>query len=300
MKLQNLSLSLVALCAVAILATDVSARRISTFDAGGADAELRESQPTTARGTGSEIASRISGAGNRNSVIYLKFGVGSITPGELGRDITVRTTYRNTNINPGRIQVPNVSNGATTGFDYFVLDPTLPSANWDEATITPASAATDGIGYSLDGDFFTKPTGTPGTPTSGLTYLGSNAFDPADLGPGGTMLVGDNFDLTALPPNSALHQAIAVAQGTPHQTVTIVMGISHPADSPNSGWLNFNYLFNPKEQTTLNNDANSPWGGADNSMGQFAPSLVTTIPEPASFVLLGVAGLALVGMRKRS
>jgi hypothetical protein len=282
-----------------MLTTDARAGRISTFDPGGADAELRESQPTTARGTGSEIASRISGAGGRNSVIYLKFGVGGITADELTNDIIVRTTIRNTNLSAGRIQVPNIGNGANAGFDYFILDPTLAAADWDEAAITPLSAQADGLGYAFDGDFFTKPTGSPGTPTAGLSYLGSNRFDSADLGPGGHLLVGSNFDLIALPPGSALHQAVASAQQTGHQTVTIVMGVAHPADSPNSNWLNFNYLFNPKEQTTLNNDPDSPWSGADNSLGQFAPALIT-IPEPASFVLMGFAGLAVAGMRTRS
>ena len=297
MKLQNLLWSFAAIFAVALLAVDAQAARISTADPGGADAELRESQPTTARGTGTEIASRISGAGGRNSVIYLKFGVGGVTAGELANNISIRTTIRNTNLTAGRIEIPNISNGANAGFDYFVLDPTLPNADWDEATITPVSAAADGLGYSFDGDFFTKNNGTPGTPTAGLTYLGSNTFDSADLGPGGHLLVGSPFDLTTLPPNSALHQAIVAAQGTAHQTVTVVMGVSHPADSPNSNWLNFNYLFNPKEQTTLNNDPDSPFSGASNAAGEFAPALIT-IPEPASFALLALGSLAMLSRRR--
>ncbi|QEG35775.1 PEP-CTERM sorting domain-containing protein [Bythopirellula goksoeyrii] len=291
-----------ALAVMSLLAVDAQAGRIFTYDPGGADAELRESTPTTARGTGTEIASRIApGTNGRNSVIYLKFGVGNITPAELAGNIKVRTTIRNTNITAGRIEIPNVQNGANAGFDYFVLDPTLAGADWDETTIAPLTNAMAGTvaapGYAFDGNFSTKPTGTPGTPTAGLTYLGSNSFDSAGLQPSGHLLVGSPFDLVSLPPNSALHQAIAIAQGTAHQTVTVVMGVSHPADSPNGNWINFNYLFNPKEQTMLNNDPASPYSGS--KANAFAPALIT-IPEPASFALLGIASLALVGFRKRS
>ncbi|MCA8938051.1 MAG: PEP-CTERM sorting domain-containing protein, partial [Planctomycetes bacterium] len=99
-------------------------------------------------------------------------------------------------------------------------------------------------------------------------------------------------------PGSPLHSAIVAAQGTAHQTVTVAMSIAHETNNPNNNWLNFNYLFNPKEQTTLNNDADSPWGGADNSTGAFAPALIT-VPEPSTVALLGVAGLGLLAARRR-
>ena len=58
---------LVGLAAVALIVTNAEAFRVTTNDPGGADAELRESQPTTNRGDSTEIASRV--AANRNSLI---------------------------------------------------------------------------------------------------------------------------------------------------------------------------------------------------------------------------------------
>jgi hypothetical protein len=282
MKWNRNILSLLACSVAALLATDAQAGRYSTVDPGGADVELREENPTSNRGTNSEIASRIEG-GSRNSLIYLKFGVGSISAGELAGDITVRTTFRNTNLSSGRI-TDVAGGGPNTGMDYFVLDPTLTGANWDELTITPVTAP----GYAFDGNFMTKATGTPGSPTAGLTYLGKQRFRDL-VPPENNLPVGENFDFVAAA-GSPLHSAILAAQGTAHQTVTVVMGAQHEWDNPNGNWLNFNYLFNPKDQTTLND-------GRDNSQGQFAPALIT-IPEPGSVALLSLAGVALVRRRR--
>jgi hypothetical protein len=206
MKTHPMLLCLLALGAVTMFAVSAQAGRISTADPGGADVELRESQPTTNRGGNSEIASRIDAtAFNRNSVIYLKFGVADISATELAFDITVRTTYRNTNISPGRIE--HCCGGNNTGFDYYVLDPTIDGADWDETTIAPTTSATTvaAPAYDFDGNFKTKATGGPGAPTEGLTYLGTNIFDNADLvGASPHMPVGGNFDLVAAP-GSALH-----------------------------------------------------------------------------------------------
>ncbi len=275
-----------ALVAVVLLATNAQAAVYSTRHDGGADAELRESAPDQARGTGTEIASRI--ASNRNSVIYLKFNVADISPAELLGDIAVRTTYRNANqLTAGRIE-DTVGGGANTGFDYFVMDPTIAGADWDEATITPNNAPA----YNSDGDLSTKPTGYTFFPTTGLTYLGQQLFDSGEIY-GGALLVGDQFEFNNAP-GSALHAAIVAAQATDHKTVTVVMGIAHDATNPNTNWIGFNYLMNPKEMNPLNADSDSPWGG-DIMSDLFAPALVT--PEPATLVLLGLGGLVL--RRKR-
>lgn len=296
MKSLNLPLSLLAFCAAAMLATNAQAARYSTADAGGGDTEFRESQGTTARGTGGEIASRVSS--NRNSVIFLKFGVGALSANELANDITVRTTYRNTNLSGGRFEdgVDPMNPGPNTGYDYYVLDPTLAEADWDESTITPEFAHNNGLGYVFDGLYTTANTGTPGSPSPGLTYLGTTLFDSAQIDNGGHLPVGGAFDLVASV-GSPLHGAITSAQGTGHQTVTVAMAIAHDNTNGNGNWLNFNYLFNPKEFTTLNNDAHSQHGGADNSTGYFAPALIT-IPEPTSLALLTLGSLALIGRRR--
>lgn len=296
MKWQQLTKGLLGLAAVAVLATSAQAAIYSTADPGGADIEFREENPLTNRGSNSEIASRIEG-GSRNSVIYLKFNVANMAAYELANDIIVQTTYRNTNLSNSRIEwTANNQSGLNTGFDYYVLDPTIAGADWDEATITPTSAFAAGLGYAFDGNFMTKATGTPLAPTAGLTYLGTKLFDSADL-VSGHLPVGERFRLTAVP-GSPLHDAIVAAQGTAHGTVTVAMAIAHTWDNPNGNWLNFNYLFNPKEMTDPINDPASPYDGQARGGAAFAPALVT-VPEPSTIALLGTAGLGLLAWRRR-
>lgn len=79
---------------------------------------------------------------------------------------------------------------------------------------------------------------------------------------------------------------------------------------PFNTWINLNYLFNPKEQTTLNMDPNydadttdpsnplgSPWSGADNSAGDFSPSLLIEEVEIQilEIPVTGPSGLAILG-----
>lgn len=282
---------LVMLLAVVLFVADAKAWRITT-NMGGADCEMREESPTSNRGASTEIASRVSakslGASyDHQSLIYLKFNVSSLTPADLLGDIIVRTTIRNTNMAPGRYQDTVEPIGPNTGWDYYVLDPTMDGADWDESTITPETAP----GLYVDGDYTTKPIyDFLGQLNPGLTYLGQRLYDDQYL-VSGHLAVGAPFDFV-LNPGSALHQAIEAAQSTNHQTVTIVMCIAHNADNDNPNWINFNYLFNPKEMTTLNNDAASPWGGMSNADGRFSPQL-TNVPEPTTMVLLGLGTLLL-------
>lgn len=317
MRMYNL-LSIVAAVAVALSAS-ADARIISTFEAGGADAELRESNPTQNRGDNSELATRVSPT--QNSVMYVKLPVASVTAFELSQPITYRLTFRNTNLPISRIADtstnPTVVPTRYTGLQYFVLDPENPGADWLE--VDTMDGAFDGIrpinapGYSLDNNAATRGIVVG---DGDFTPLGSQNFREMDfigLQPQENHLpVGEAHDIT-FAPGSPLHEAIVAAQATNHQTITIASGTIHNNLDTHGNWLRFNYLFNPKEQTTLNDDSGydsnvsaadgaegSPFSGATNSLATpFAPQLVLTVPEPSSVVLLGLAGVASVAMLRR-
>ena len=134
---------------------------------------------------------------------------------------------------------------------------------------------------------------------SDLTFLGVVEF-PA-IGTQNHLPVGGALIFQSVNLDNFVSNAIANGQGS----VTLVANILHGGDAPFDGWRNFNYLFNPKEQVTLNNDSNydadttdpnnplgSPWSGADNSNGDFSPALLLRVPEPGALTL-GL--LALVG-----
>ena len=147
--------------------------------------------------------------------------------------------------------------------------------------------------------------------------------------------------------NGNLQQLVFDAQDAGRTSVTLMLNLavdtrldtsSNPGagivDGPNPGifpantFLNFNYLFNPKDKTTLDNDnAFDPDGGGpgvatgspyscdgstgpgltncpghtlgDNSTGKFSPQLIVRIPEPTSMVLLALGSLALTAARRR-
>ena len=142
-----------------------------------------------------------------------------------------------------------------------------------------------------------------GAPTPGLTWLGQQRFDSADLV--GTdyphLPVGGAFDFT-LDPGSALHDAIVAAQATDHQTVTIVCGVIHDYLTENTNWEGFNYVMNSKEVTTLSGDLDSIWSQyyPSNANHDYSPALLLIIPEPATLALLALLGLGGLLLRKTS
>jgi hypothetical protein len=327
-KQLRLSLML-ALGLATVITQSASARVISTFDPGGADAEVREAAPTTARGGMTELGMRIN-ATSHNGHVYMKFGVQDVTAAELNRPITMRSTWALSNMAPNRIfDVADLVAGdfqdrQRASFDYYVLNPNHAKADWDEATLVyGATPATWAPGLTFDGNFETKDLliNAPGAAvdSGNLTYLGNNVVrslhrtgtDAASSVIENRLPVGENFDMT-FAPGSPLHEAIVAAQATGHQTVTLVTTLHFDTASANVGWLNFNYVWNPKERNPLNTDTaydsntqdpnnptGAPLGGSANTADTpFAPRLMF-VPEPTSLVLFGVCGIATL-LRRRA
>ena len=313
----------------AVITQGASARTISTFDLGGADAEVREAAPTTPRGTNDgsgtehlELGMRIAGTAH-NGHVYMKFGVQNVNAANLAHPITLRTTWALSNMAGNRIfDIQDLVNGdyqnrPRVSFDYYVLNPNHAKADWNEATMvygtTPATWAP---GLMFDGNFTTKDLLVN---PANLTYAGNNVVrslnrtgtDPASVVIENRLPIGEAFDMT-FAPGSPLHSAIVAAQATGHKTVTLVSTLNHETTSANTAWLNFNYVWNPKERSPLNvdtaydsntqdpnNPTGAPLGGSANTAANpFAPQL-RMVPEPTSLMLAGLCGVAAL-LRRRA
>ncbi len=258
-----------------IFSQPASAQWIPTNAGNGADVEVRESNPTQNRGDSTEIATRvrndfIAGDGNdggdRNSAIYTRFDLsGASNPADIETAFTL--TYRNNNLTESRIQDSVTPNPAIrTGLAVYGLNNDALS-NWVESTINYLTAP----GLTADGDVGTVDV------NSDLTFLGTVEFP--DIGTQNHLPVGGELRFCS----DNLDGFVKNALDNAYTSVTLVSMRIHGGDVPLANWLNFNYLFNPKEQTILNDDSNydpdgqgpvgSPWSGADNSTGAFSPAL---------------------------
>ncbi len=320
MKLQRWFAACLALGAVVGTASSVRAVIIPTSYGAGADAEVREEAPTTNRGSSNEIASRIidnwptgdaNDGSDRNSLIYLKFDITG-QPLLGGNTAKVRLTYRNTNLTPNRFTDTATPNpDFRTGMAFFGLHPDHDGNSWTEAGITYLTAP--GLNPDFNNgtkDYVTVDPDGAGPLVTPLAPLGVELF-PA-LGTQNRLPVGGEM----LFESAALNSFIGSALSKGKTTVTIVAGIVHDGKIPINDWKNFNYLFNPKEQTTLttdtaydsdttnpNNPLGSPWSGASNAtdgngFSPFSPQLII-VPEPGSVALLCLGALGVVIRRRR-
>jgi hypothetical protein len=321
MKLHRLCLSLLALGA---LAPAGRAAIIATSKGAGADAEVRDHQPTTNFGASTELASRIvdnfpfghaNDGNDRFSAMYLKFDITGQTalPNQTA---SVRMTYRNTNLTPNRVHdttPPGNNMDFRTGIAFYGLDRDDPGNNWSESTITYLTAP----GMSGGGDFnngtkdldFVDPDGA-GPLRAPLTALGVEIFPV--VAPQNRLPVGGALLFSS----DALNNFITQSLNAGKTTVTIVAAVVHDGKVPVNDWKNFNYLFNPKEQVTLttdtaydadttdpNNALGSPWSAASNAtdangFSPFSPQLIL-VPEPSSLALIGLAAIAGACQRRR-
>jgi hypothetical protein len=256
---------------------------IPTNSGFGADVEVRESNPIQNRGSSSEIASRqrndyltgdINAASDRNSAIYTRIDFPApVVPPNF--TTAFRMTYRNNNLTAIRIQDTVTPNPAyRAGLAVYGLTDWVAAASWNESTINYNNAP----GITPDGEVGTKDF------NSDLRFLGTVLFP--EIGTQNHLPIGYQLRFCS----AALDQFVQDAITAGYTTVTLVSTVIHSGEAPIRSWINFNYLFNPKEQTTLNTDNYDPGNGmgsignltsTDNSIGEFSPSLgfadVTTL-----------------------
>lgn len=271
----------------------------------GADAEVRDHQPITNFGASTELASRVrsefplgdpNDGSDRHSVMYLKFDLSGLVPGDAAGSRVHLTARNNNQLIPGRVyDTDNVDpDFGRNGLNFYGI----PGATFTENTITYINAP----GLTFDGNAGTKDW------NASAQLLGTVDFN---LGTTNGYYVGQQIRFHNSP---ALDAYIANEIATnPAGVAVIAVEIRNAGtlDEP-SGWRNFNYLFNPKEMLTLNTntswdgdttDPNNPLGGpfsgASNADGRFSPTLTLGVPEPGSLVLMGVAAFAsLLGRRR--
>lgn len=248
---------------------------IATNAGTGADAEVRESNPNQARGVSTELASRqqniyLTGDNNagadRNSAIFtrLDFAAVAVPP---SFTTAFRMTYRNSTLTGMRIQDTVTPNPEyRTGLAIYGLTDWARAAAWDEGTITYNNAP----GITPDGEIGTKDF------NSDLRFLGTVSFP--EIGMQNHLPIGYQLRFCS----ATLDQFVQDAISAGYTNVTLVSTMIHSGEAPIPAWINFNYLFNPKEKLTLNIDNYDPGTGSgnignltstDNSTGNFSPSL---------------------------
>jgi hypothetical protein len=309
--------------ALSLFVLSAEASIIATSKGVGADAEVRDHQPSTNFGASTELATRIVDnwpLGNANdgtdrfSAMYLKFDLAGETmlPNQ---QTFVRLTFRNTNLGGNRIHdtaTPDIAN--RTGIAFYGVNRLLPGGNaWTEAGINYSNAP----GLAFGGDFNNGTKDLEVVDPDGamplvqpLIPLGVRLF-PA-LGTQNRLPVGGELRFQSAALNSFVNSALTNMD----PTLTIVACIVHDGKVPINDWKNFNYLFNPKEMLTLNvdtgydsdttdpnNPLGSPWSGASNAedaneFSPFSPQL-GIVPEPSALGLFGLAGAALALVRRR-
>jgi hypothetical protein len=314
----------------------------------------------TNRGANVELATRFkdstANSGDRSSAIYLKFDISGITQGDLDANAqaVLRMTVRNAaqlrwnrilgrnpyygtlpadDTNPEFVEfVNNPANYTRSLFNVYGLTNFAHSNyNWAEDQITWYNAP------GITPDSATTPLQDPGKYNfnSDMKLLGTfqlpDAPPPAPpaTGSGSPYLaVGQAVEFTD--PNGLLHDLIQNAKNNGQDFLTLAVAYALNGHQNATGetiqttpndQLNFNYLFNPKEQDAdsalaglqLQNDPNydpdgpngpllpepGPFSGANNDNGRFSPSLILRVPEPTSALLIATGVLTAIATLRR-
>lgn len=316
--------SLPALIALAPAAAQ-AATVIPTSLGVGADAEVRDHQGTTNFGASTELATRIldnapfghtNDGSDRFSAMYMKFDITGQVPLAMGETAQLRMTYRNTNLTANRLtdtSPPGNNTAFRTGIAFYGLDRDDAGNSWVESTITYNTAPGLALGGDLENgtkDFdFIDPDGA-GPLRAPLTPLGVQLFPL--LGTQNRLPVGGELLFSNTAFTNFINQSLIAGK----TTVTIVAAVAHDGKVPVNDWKNFNYLFNPKEMTTLLTDTGydadttdplnplgSPFSGASNAtdangFSPFSPQLIL-VPEPGALALAALGALACLPRRRR-
>ena len=276
-----------------VVGTAIAAGMCSTSSAviviptnlGGADAEVREEElaPNASgvpqgvnRGANIELATRIKDAtGNptsdRTSAIYLKFNIAGVTQANLdATQARLQLSVRNNNISESRqndfspMFPLDDAHRISMVFNVFGLTNfTHPNYDWAENALT----------------WYNAPGITPDDP-AGTSDNGTDANDPGKFNFNSDLTLLGQLPLTQVVPQNhlavgskvvytdqsgLLHQLIQDAKTQGRTNITLVVATamdgfdasaleSETTQSTPQSMLNFNYLFNPKEQTTLQAD----------------------------------------------
>jgi hypothetical protein len=314
----------------------------------------------TNRGGSMELASRLkdstANSGDRSSAIYLKFDISSITQNDLDANAqaVLRMTVRNAaqlrwnrilgrnpyygslpadDTNPEFVAfVNNPANYSRAAFNVYGLSNFAhPNYNWAENQITWYNAP------GITPDSATTPLQDPGKYNfnSDMQLLGTFQLPdappplPPAMGSGSPYLaVGQAVEFTD--PNGLLHDLIQSAKNNGQSSLTLAVAYALNGHQNATGetiqttpndQLNFNYLFNPKEQDAdtmtaglqLQTDPSydpdgpngplpagpGPFSGANNDNGRFSPSLILRVPEPTSAALIVTGVVAAIATFRR-
>lgn len=250
-----------ALLVLLAYSTAVEAVIIKTLDGNGADAEIGE-RPNDDRGNGTSdtMNARFFVGGDRNENLVMRFDLTGVDFNNIGV-ATLNLTHFRDNSSQRTYMVYGVNDGAMGG-DNNGSTPGYDDNTWDEGSTVMSTMP----GLVYDGDAATQ--GINGADT---TLLGTGSFSDA---------VEGDLETIGVP------GLLTFLSNHPDDLVTLIVARDPTGTSTGQD------RFATKEAAALTT--------ITGSAGDFAPYLHLMVPEPTSLMLAGIAGLALVALRRRA
>ncbi len=267
----------------------------------GADAEVRDWDPTTNFGFGAELAVRIinndnnptGGTNDRNDLMYIKIDLAGLTAGNVPGAIFRLSYGKDNQLTQGRVTTSDLM---PTGLVVYGLNSNQAGNNWGESTITYANApglANDNNPGNKDFDL------TKLTPLGNIlfpTIVPQNWFPAGgamDLSGPASRRVPQQRDLGRRPQRHD-HRG-TVARWQPGD----LRDGGHQSHVPlaHKGTATINDPNYDSDTVNPSNPLGSPFHLQSNATGAFSPRLVlqeAAVPEPAS-VVVGLLAIGAVG-----